>query len=410
MKVSTPLCLLAALSITFFSTHVLAQEVITGWVTNASTGEPIGFASILHKGSNRGAISDDEGFFQISALPELDSLTFSALGFKSLTLPVEALAATSRVSLQAHAFLLSEVVVRPLTPEEQLRKCIRRMDQNYASEAFTGDSYYRESMKENGNWLRHEEGGFRSWISPETTRRDHQLFLYRNADTQELQFMRQRAEKQKKKYLKKHPEEADSFEEGEVLLVDFGGPDEILDIDVRDGDMTFLDSSRHRGYRFSYGPESAYMGRELISIDYESRGKEDHKRVAGTIFIDKASDAIVSINERGKIVIPAAIKPILLMLGLGIKNPTYSLDITYRTIDDVWYPEKVRWDLDLHMTEHRLFRENRTARFEIGQIIAFRSYETVSPEPIPVHRRFDPEKKMEEQLHPIEGLSWKDIQ
>lgn len=390
--------------------EAMTQEMIIGQVTNGSTEEAIGFASILHKDSNRGAISDDEGFFQFRSFEGLDSLTFSALGFESKTISVQEISPQSVISLGPHAFLLDEVVIRPLTPEEQLRKCIRKMDQNYASKAFSGLSYYRESMKENGRWLRHEEGGFQSWMSPEPTQRHHQLFLYRKADTEELQFMRQRAEKRKKKYLKKNPEEADSFEEGEVLLINFGGPDEILDIDVRDEDMTFLDSSRHKGYRFSYGPESAYMGRELISILYESRGKEDHKRVSGRIFIDKTSDAIVSINEEGKIVIPAAIKPLLLMFGLGIKNPTYSMDITYRPIDEIWYPEKVRWDMDLNMTEHRLFKENRNAAFEIGQIIAFRSYRTESPQPIPASKRFDPEKKMEEQVFPIAGLSWEDLE
>ncbi len=75
----------------FFSFSLFAQEtVITGKVTEASSGDPIPFVNVFFKGSNVGATTDFDGKFTVQALGKVDSLVASYVGYITKTKAVKA--------------------------------------------------------------------------------------------------------------------------------------------------------------------------------------------------------------------------------------------------------------------------------------------------------------------------------
>lgn len=66
----------------FFSLNSMGQTTVSGRVTNADNGEPIPKVSILIKGTNRGASTDENGNYSIRMLQGENMLVFSSVGFQ----------------------------------------------------------------------------------------------------------------------------------------------------------------------------------------------------------------------------------------------------------------------------------------------------------------------------------------
>jgi TonB-linked SusC/RagA family outer membrane protein len=66
-----------------------AQETVTGTVTDAQTDKPLVGVNILVKGTSIGAATNKKGHYSISAPSLQDTLVFSYIGYKQLTVPVK---------------------------------------------------------------------------------------------------------------------------------------------------------------------------------------------------------------------------------------------------------------------------------------------------------------------------------
>lgn len=71
------------LFLVLFSHAVMAQQVVTGNVTSAETGEPIAGSTIIIKGTTRGAITDVSGHYSIEVTGPGDVLQFSFIGYET---------------------------------------------------------------------------------------------------------------------------------------------------------------------------------------------------------------------------------------------------------------------------------------------------------------------------------------
>jgi hypothetical protein len=367
------------------------------------------YASIQIVSTKAGTVTDELGNYLLESVSMTDSLRFSYLGYESQTISCDVLKDEPTVVLAPSLVLGPEVVIRPLDAETYLKKVIRSFPQNYPTKPYELYSYYTERVTEDGRLLDHAEAGFYSQINESNKNRYHQLILYHQADLSELEFMRKTAEKKKAKYLKKHPEDTEAAESNSLIQTDFGGPDLLLDMGVTSGNIHPLDSTNFKDFRYSYGLNSSFMGHAVINIAYSSRGKDDHMRKEGLIYIDNDSDAIVAIIETGKLVIPAVIKPILFAMGLSISNPTYNMDLRYRPYEGQWYMEQMHWDVEFGMKKRYLFKENEKSRFFIAQTMLGREINSgwnlkISPEHL-----FDKEKDMKDQVAPIEEIGWDQI-
>lgn len=65
------------------SLHILKAQVVEGYVFDDDSKEPVPFATVIFKGTSKGAISDFEGFFSINAAGSRnDTLSVSCVGYR----------------------------------------------------------------------------------------------------------------------------------------------------------------------------------------------------------------------------------------------------------------------------------------------------------------------------------------
>ena len=140
---------------------VSAQQLIEGRVLDAQSGAPLSFAYVKLKDVAIGTVTDPEGFFQLNIpVTYKDQLVvFSYVGYEDLLQSQEAVQADKdRIfKLKPTATTLEEVVVTPKKlpkPRALLRKVFRRLADNYPTEPTLVNGYYRETIKENGAYIK----------------------------------------------------------------------------------------------------------------------------------------------------------------------------------------------------------------------------------------------------------------
>lgn len=89
---------------------LFAQEIsVSGTVIDASTGEPVPYASIQIKGTTQGATTDDFGKFSMS-VDAKGTLIFSSIGYVTLEVPVEGKTQLA-ITMEPDAVMLEETIV-----------------------------------------------------------------------------------------------------------------------------------------------------------------------------------------------------------------------------------------------------------------------------------------------------------
>ena len=120
----------------FCSLHVFSQGIIRGKITNPVNNEPIAFANVLVLNTELGAISDENGFYEIPDVPPgLYNVRASFVGFKSKT-AFEVQVTLARAlqldfELSEDASELSEVVVSSeFSRSEETPLSVRKLNSN----------------------------------------------------------------------------------------------------------------------------------------------------------------------------------------------------------------------------------------------------------------------------------------
>ncbi len=106
---------LILLAVIFLAQSTMAQKtVISGKITEAKTGDPIPYATIVFKGTFIGTMSDLNGNFNLSTLAPSGSIEISSIGFKKKEIEVKPKQTVNlNISLEEDMIMTGEVVVRP---------------------------------------------------------------------------------------------------------------------------------------------------------------------------------------------------------------------------------------------------------------------------------------------------------
>jgi hypothetical protein len=129
-----------------------AQRItISGRIVDKENNEALSFASIGIQGKSMGTISNLQGEFDFHIENSLrnDILVVNMLGFKSFEQPVWSMLTDSLViRLERANYLLQEVTVKDsLNGGDIIRIAISRMDENYPSQPFLLEGFYRDLKK-----------------------------------------------------------------------------------------------------------------------------------------------------------------------------------------------------------------------------------------------------------------------
>ncbi|MEL6562185.1 MAG: hypothetical protein AAFQ94_28625, partial [Bacteroidota bacterium] len=212
------------------------------------------------------------------------------------------------------------------------------------------------------------------------------------------------AKKQRK--AEKRGEDFDEEEDYSVVQASFGGPEAILKDDPVRSLNEFMDSTMFRKFRYEFAQNTTYNGKPVEVISFSTKGSVDSKKYSGLIYIDKASLAVIKIEQKGKLVIPLALKPILYAFGFSFSGGEFFSSYKYKSFQGKWYPENLEHDLSLKITRHKMFKKNEYADLSFELVMSTKNIETELIKPIEKDKQFVLSKKMEEQVHEREGVDW----
>ncbi len=335
------ICLIGSISI--FSQN---KSVISGIISNGENDELLPYASISLLNYPIGTISNEEGAFDfyIPQSKRTDTLSISFIGFNPYLIPLSNIMGTLDIKLRPASNVLDEVILTQLSALDYIKKALENLDVNYAQDPHESIAFYREKFIENDIIIKKEEAVFKSYYPArkDSSKNQHQLVLYKPAENpQEFQFMREWIEKMEAKEKKKaikNGEDIDENDDSEGMDFNLGGPDTVLDLDIHRNHDNFLNPKYFKKYEYTLGTETNLNGEQLVTINFKAKKTIDHIKDSGRILISKESYAIILIQAKGKAVIPLGVKPILFMVGLSIKNPTFSKTVNYQKFEDKWYP------------------------------------------------------------------------
>lgn len=133
-------------------------------VQDAETKTPLPYANIYFKKSGLGASTNRGGIatLAIDKLLGQDTFVVSYIGYDLEELAFQKQSANKPliINLNSSAETLSEVVIeyiKPPKPEKIIRKAIRNTDENYSTQALIHEVLYRETLRENDQYIQLNE-------------------------------------------------------------------------------------------------------------------------------------------------------------------------------------------------------------------------------------------------------------
>jgi len=136
-----------------------AQKItLSARVQDNTTGEPLPFASVGIKGKSTGTITNLQGDFDFHFPTELrnEILVVSMLGYENFEAPIWSLldSKVTVIPMVASTTMLHEVqVMDSLSGGEILSAALTKIDQNFPSEPFLMDGFYRDVKQVGGTYI-----------------------------------------------------------------------------------------------------------------------------------------------------------------------------------------------------------------------------------------------------------------
>ena len=415
------LLLLHVTLLCFVSSGLAQTLTISGKVLNADTKEILPFANVTTTVSKLGTATNGEGEFRFnirkSDIPS-DSLLVSFIGFESYKVPLKTLKTEGNIfELIPASETLDEFVLSPLTAHEFMKRVVEEIPNNMTSKAFSALGYYSDRAKENDGYLGQNEAVIKSYFpnfSDTTSDNQHQVVLYNERkDLAELQFMAKKMKKEERKHREELEEKGD--DSTEVNFMDprtmFGGLSSVMDAMYIDGTNTFLDTNEFDKYEFEFHDKPIYSenGDEITLIHAQTKRRIDGFKAKGKIYIDRKSMAVIKMEFKGDMRIPVLLKPVLFVMGIGIKNPKLHYARSYRKIDDAWYPKDVFYTINLNLIEKRMFKKNIDSMFNLQQVFSLQHINIESPGGIEEEKLYTEEKTLADQVFPEDHINWSSI-
>lgn len=159
MKLDKILTTLAALLLMCVGTYAQTDSlrlrfVYEGTVRDAVTGKVLQYVGVSVPGRNFATVTNVDGDFIIKSDESASELTFSLLGYKSLTLPVPDEPGTRmRVSMAPQSLTLHEAMIISADPYSLVDEAVKRIPVNYSLAPELHRSFYRETVQKRQKYV-----------------------------------------------------------------------------------------------------------------------------------------------------------------------------------------------------------------------------------------------------------------
>ena len=335
---------------------LLAQsQYLKGKVMDKISNEPLGGVSITiyKKGSVAGSVSNKEGVFLVSLATEIDSLRFSMIGYEAVILSRTDLSSNGViVPMNINPVELSEVVIKPMSALDIIRKAIQGSTALLPASNFENKFFYREIIKDSGNYFSVAEAIFRSQYFP--SKKSYKLSLEKGRSKEDVSYTR--------------------------LFEDYhpgGGPEALAEKNFNVGFPDFLDKEKIKWFQYKKDSILNFDGRTLYIISFDQKSDIHKALEKGRIYIDADDYSIIKYEAKNSPVGMPYIKDLsgtdklfAELLHIDFKRKGWSKQVEFKKIDGklflshvnaeyrIGYKQpKKNLDLDLTITSESVVTE-----------------------------------------------------
>ena len=328
----------------------LMYKAYQGTVIDASTKKPVVFANVYLDGTSIGTVTNSEGEFLLKIPKNVknDVLGVAYLGYKNELIPLKNLTTENNViALEPSPIPIEEVIIRTGNPIELIMTAIRNIKKNYPTNPEQQVGFYRETIKQNRNYVEVAEAV---------------LDVYKSSYIDDFDFDRIKIYKGRKNQ--------DVKKMDTVLFKFQGGPKTafLLDMVKTPGNLLYEDMLEF--YDFKLTGITKINDKESYIIEFDQKYNVDYPLYHGRIYLDIKTLAIAGadfrFSEKGIDLAGSELvrkKPI--SMRLDVESGNYL--VNYREINGKWYLNHVRSEVVFKCKwDRKLFSSKYTTMFEMA--------------------------------------------
>jgi hypothetical protein len=305
-----------------------AYKTFTGKVIDNTTRKPVVFANVYLIGSSLGTVTNAEGEFILKVpVNELSrKVGFSNLGYKNLEIALNDLKEKENViRLETTATPLEPVVIRTDDPVELLRMAYRRINENYNDDPEMQVGFYRETVKQNRNYVAVAEAVLDVYKSSYSSLTDNdRVKIYKGRKSEDLKKM-------------------------DTLMFKLqGGPRTSFMLDIVKNPGEILSEDYIDDYNFRYAGFATIDGRDNYVIQFEQKKDVLLPLYKGTIYLDTKNMAFSRLefsysDDALNIADNELVRKKPMDVKIDVLGANYL--VNYRVLDNQWYLNHVRSEL-----------------------------------------------------------------
>jgi hypothetical protein len=325
-------------------------KVYTGKVIDALSKKPVVFANVYLVKSSIGTVTNSDGEFILKVpIGETDQLVgFSFIGYHNFELKLSELSSEENViKLEPSSVPIKEVVIRTSDPTELLRMAMRRIDENYKVSPEMLIAFYRETIKQNRNYVAVSEAV---------------LDVYKSPYNNDFEMDRVKIYKGRK---------SEDVKKMDTLIFKLqGGPRTSFLLDVVKNPGALLSADFIDYYEFQFAGFVTIDGRDNYVIEFDQKDNVNYPLYKGKIYLDTKNLAFsrleFSLSEKG---IDLADNELVRKKPIDLKVNVIGAHymINYRVLDDKWYLNHVRSELAFECKwEKKLFKSTYITALEMA--------------------------------------------
>lgn len=324
---------------------------VNGKLIDEETKDPVVFASITVIGTSIGTVSNSDGEFVLKVPASISNakLVITYLGYANKTISLVDLSQDemATIKLSRNVIPLDAVVVRSEDPISLLKKAISKFEENYSNFPEMQTGFYRETIKQNRNYVAISEAVLDIYKSGYNRGFDNdRLKIYKGRKSRDVKRM-------------------------DTIMLKFqGGPRTSLLLDVVKTPGDILDEVMFPYYKYETAGMININDRETYVIKFKQTTSVNYPLYDGKIYIDAETFAVAGldfrISDHGLEFAPALlIKKKPLSLKMDVVSGNYL--VNYKMLNGKWYLNYVRSELVLKAKwDKKLFKSTYTAMLEMA--------------------------------------------
>jgi hypothetical protein len=244
---------------------------LSGKVIDKKKEFPISYASVSVANKPIGTLTNSDGEFILKLHPRYinDSLVISCMGYAQVFIPASRLLDDELIQMNSISIYIREVNVTATTPEKLLENIRANYDKNYSSHYKLMNAFYRETVKQDGNFINVSEAVIEILKAPYNSVRNDLARLVKGRQSPDVQ----------------------PFNWVNFKLQ--GGPFTITQLDVAKTMESFINKKHEHQYEYKIPNVLWYNNIPVYVLEFEPVNDNDFHGFIGELFVHRETYAIV---------------------------------------------------------------------------------------------------------------------